>query len=144
MNRLRRIIADGWIHKTVWFILPNILALIVIGLHFKSFLMATEYSSWSWLLGIAILVLLPSTLMAISIGIIGPFLISFVYFGIGRLNGGPFVVGDRVRVLSSKYKGLETVVYSQWQGNSVRIMLGEDEKETISDVFSEIELQRIG
>lgn len=60
-----------------------------------------------------------------------------------KLNGGPFDEGDEVIVLAGKHKGKITRVYSKWQGMSVRIELGETEKENFKDVFPPSNLLKI-
>jgi hypothetical protein len=48
-----------------------------------------------------------------------------------RLNGGPFMVGDMVVVLSGRYKGHRGCVYYLGQGTSVLVELGETEKSSV-------------
>jgi hypothetical protein len=60
-----------------------------------------------------------------------------------QINGAPFEVGDTVLILSGNYKNTVSKVYSKWQGVSVRVELGEFEKEKFYDVFSPLELMKI-
>jgi len=53
-----------------------------------------------------------------------------------RINGGPFKVGDTVQILAGPYKGRVGRVYSTWQGESLRVELGEKAKEDCKDIFS--------
>jgi hypothetical protein len=55
-------------------------------------------------------------------------------------NGAPFHVGDQVRILAGRYKGRVARVYSPWKDDSVRVELGEKEKEKFHDIFSSIQL----
>jgi len=72
----------------------------------------------------------------------GWFIIGPLYAVRGQINGGPFKVGDTVQILAGPYKGRVTRVYSTWQGNSLRVELGEKEKEDYKDIFSPGELLR--
>jgi len=65
-----------------------------------------------------------------------------LYTARGDVNGSPFAVGDMVQILSGPHKGRVVRIYSKWQGNSVRVELGEQEKETFGDVFSPHKLIR--
>jgi hypothetical protein len=55
-------------------------------------------------------------------------------------NGGPFKIGDSVQILTGPYRGKISTVYSTWQGDSVRVSIGEEAKEDFSDVFYPEEL----
>ena len=53
-------------------------------------------------------------------------------------NGAPFHVGDRVRILAGRHKDRVVRVYSDWRDDSVRVELGEKEKEKFTDIFSSL------
>ena len=57
-------------------------------------------------------------------------------------NGAPFRVGDRVRILAGRHKDRVVRVYSDWRYDSVRVELGEKEKEKFTDIFSSLQLLR--
>ena len=57
-------------------------------------------------------------------------------------NGAPFRVGDRVRILAGRHKDRVVRVYSEWRHDSVRVELGEREKEKFTDIFSSRQLLR--
>ena len=57
-------------------------------------------------------------------------------------NGAPFRVGDRVRILAGRHKDRVVRVYSDWRYDSVRVELGEMEKEKFTDIFSSLQLAR--
>ncbi|MGD9790504.1 MAG: hypothetical protein AB7Q00_00385 [Phycisphaerales bacterium] len=56
------------------------------------------------------------------------------------VNGGPYGVGDTVRIISGTHAGLVSKVYSRWQGNRVRVDLGHDASEKLEDIFDPLEL----
>ena len=60
-----------------------------------------------------------------------------------RKNGGPFNVGDMVQILAGPHRGRIARVYSLWQGDTVRVDLGEEEKTKIRDVFCGTKLLKI-
>lgn len=58
-------------------------------------------------------------------------------------NGGPFKQGDIVQILVGSYRGQIARIYSSWQGDSVRVELGEQAKEGFNDVFAQTQLLRV-
>ncbi len=69
-------------------------------------------------------------------------LLSGLHEKLARKNGAPFAVGDRVQILAGPRKGTVSRVYSAWQGNTVRVRLGEREEENFKDIFSPHQLLR--
>ena len=53
-----------------------------------------------------------------------------------RRNGGPFKVGDSVRILIGPHKDKICKVYSTWQHNEVRVKLDSAAEKDFSDIFS--------
>ncbi|MFA6567237.1 MAG: hypothetical protein WCS96_03425 [Victivallales bacterium] len=62
------------------------------------------------------------------------------YLAVVRMNGGPFKKGDRVYVISGQQKGKTAEVYSECQGLSARIVIGEEEKKNFKDIYSSLSL----
>ena len=113
--------------------------LIILSLRYAQITSASLHSlsMWGWLLLITA-VCIPLGVFSAAI-FISIFLAPIYQVAIRR-NGGPFNVGDKVYVFAGKYKGTSTKVYSQWQGLSVRILLGEKEEKTFKDVISPLML----
>jgi hypothetical protein len=59
-----------------------------------------------------------------------------------HLNGGPFALGDMVVVLSRTHRGRRARVYDTWQGDTVRVEIGEEAKAGFRDIFGQHELLR--
>jgi hypothetical protein len=82
---------------------------------------------------------------AIVFGLLGWILGMFIYpilciIAI-RLQGGPFVEGDEVIVLTKPYQGVKTKIYEVWESRGeVRLDLGSDLKASCKDVFSTVEV----
>ena len=74
--------------------------------------------------------------------LVGIFIFGPMYYSRGLLNGGPFKAGDTVQVLVGPHKGTVTTVYELWQGDSLRVRLGDREKEAFTDVFAPTQLLR--
>jgi hypothetical protein len=54
-----------------------------------------------------------------------------------KLNGAPFHVGDRVRILVGPHRNCVVQVYDVWsERNQVRVELGAQARAEVSDVFS--------
>lgn len=75
--------------------------------------------------------------------IAGSLLLSPIYLFQASKNGAPFEPGDEVRVLSGRAKGRAAFVYSAWQGNSVRVDLGESAKKKFADIYGSFQLELI-
>lgn len=60
----------------------------------------------------------------------------------GIENGGPFVPGDKVRIIAGKHRGRVARVYDTGQYETVRVELGETEKARYADFFAAYELVR--
>src|SRR5262245_38860048 len=66
-----------------------------------------------------------------------------VYWIASRLQGAPFHDGDHVWVLVGQHKGTLTHVYEVWmERGQVRVDLGPDAKEKVTDVFGWVEVCR--
>jgi hypothetical protein len=58
-------------------------------------------------------------------------------------NGAPYRVGDYVRVLVRRHRGRVVRVYDLWaERHQVRVELGDEERERVTDVFSYVEVCR--
>ena len=99
----------------------------------------TEWESALWF-GCALLLALPLGWFAAIL--VGWFVLGPLYYGRGLDNGAPFQPGDRVRILVGPHRDRIACVYARWQGDSVRVGLGEKEKEDWRDVFCSTQLLR--
>jgi len=71
------------------------------------------------------------------------FLGPFLYPLVQRCAGAPFSVGDQVLILQGRRKGKIAEVYEVWsERRQVRLRLSDDERETVSDVFSDHQILR--
>jgi len=60
-----------------------------------------------------------------------------------RMQGWPFAVGDRVWILSGKYKDTITTVYEVWtERGQVRVELGPEMKAKVDDVYCAVAVCR--
>jgi hypothetical protein len=75
--------------------------------------------------------------------LVGWFVLGPVYFDRMLKNGGPFQPGDTVLVLSKPHRGCVARVYQVWQGDAVRVELGDQAKGQLADIFQPIELLRV-
>ena len=79
-----------------------------------------------------------ATVPAVCLGwFFGALIIWPITFRIAKaLQGAPFRVGDRVWILVGKHKGTLTRVYEVWgERGQVRVELGADDKNAVTDVF---------
>ncbi|MFQ5962438.1 MAG: hypothetical protein ACE5MG_13695 [Candidatus Methylomirabilales bacterium] len=87
-------------------------------------------------------VLIVFVLMALLAGFLCALIIAWPIVGIisglqAELNGAPFHVGDRVRILVGPHRDRVVEVYEVWdERRQVRVELGEVERNQVEDVFS--------
>ena len=104
---------------------------------------------WSTLLDATTLLLAIVTLvLCVALGqfigvLVGFFVLGPLYYGRMLKNGGPFQPGDTVQILRRSHRGRIARVYSAWQGDSVRVDLGDPDNEEFTDVFGPVELLRV-
>lgn len=73
----------------------------------------------------------------------GWFVIGPLYYEQACRNGAPFHVGDSVRLLIGPHAGRMVNVCQVWDGRgAVRVELGEQAREQLDDVYSELEVCR--
>ena len=72
----------------------------------------------------------------------GWFILGPLYYDRELRNGGPFKVGDTVMILSLPHRGRVARVYSTWQGDNVRVDIGEESAKRFEDIFSPVQLLR--
>jgi hypothetical protein len=104
----------------------------------------SSFADWQYsLLFVVSILLAPIVAVGLSL-ILVPFVWGPIFHARERLNGGPFLVGDRVRILVGPHRGRISRVYSLWQGSSVRVQIGKEAEDTYKDVFSPMQLVREG
>ena len=64
------------------------------------------------------------------------------YLAMVKRNGGPFRKGDKVYIIAGRHKGEIREVYSCGQGLTVRLMIGEEERETFEDIYQSFSLMK--
>lgn len=136
-TRMQYFFAQEWPGRIWNMAIPLIVAIGTVRATGFSFDLLTDWHSALWSVGIFILGLLLGYFVAILIGwpILGP-----IYYDRELKNGGPFKVGDSVQILAGPHKGRIARVYSTWQGNSVRVELGEEAKKRFEDIFQPTQL----
>jgi len=89
------------------------------------------------LMGYLALIAFGALLMGHFMGLLaGWFVMSPIYFWRGKQNGGPFSMGDRVQIIGGRFRGRQSVVIGQGQGESVRVELGPEAAARFDDYFS--------
>lgn len=86
-----------------------------------------------------------ASLFAILLGalIFSMLLVTPIYWFRAARNGAPFHPGDEVRILTGRERGRVVRVYSNAQGNSVRVDLGEDAKARFKDIYGAHQVMRV-
>jgi hypothetical protein len=92
-----------------------------------------------WMVGTGVLSFSTGFFLAIALAwpLFGPFLMWR-----GEVNGGPFVIGDRVMVIAGRYANRVSTVYSTWQHDTVRVALGGAAESRFEDIFAGYQLLR--
>jgi hypothetical protein len=95
-------------------------------------------SNWKDVLLLVVIPILVSPVLAFFISL--PCAAMFVYplyYMRARLNGAPFSIGDRVRILVGRHSGGIVEIYAVWEERrQVRVKLDTQAKEEVTDVFS--------
>ena len=99
--------------------------------------LVAEWSAIGWVLLAAI----PVAGIGYIIGVV------FIWMLLGRIaariQGWPFVVGEEVMILAGKHKGRIAKIYEVWEPRGqVRLELGEQEKESVNDVYCAVVVTR--
>lgn len=98
-------------------------------------------SLWDFLYLVWLIVL--SLLLGLVLAIFpGGLAVGSLYHARELKNGGPFAEGDVVQILCGPHKGRISKVYSKWQGNTLRVELGDKEADDFKDIFSPVQLLR--
>ena len=93
-----------------------------------------------WLIGVALLSLPAGWLCALLAGAV---VFGSIYQCRCSRYGPPFQPGDWVRILAGPHRDRVSRVYSLWQGDTVRVELGEKEKAEFKDIFSPVQLLKV-
>jgi hypothetical protein len=136
-TRMQQFFAQQWPGRIWNAVIPLMVAVATVRATGFSFELLADWYTALWSVGIFILGLLLGYFVAILIGwpILGP-----IYYDRELKNGGPFKVGDTVQILAGPHKGRIARVYSTWQGNSVRVELGEEAAMRFEDIFQPIQI----
>jgi hypothetical protein len=140
-TRIHYFYAQEWPTK-IWF---GSFLLLSVGLVILVCNPSTEsLADWKIFLWFAAAVVLSLPLGYCAALLLGFFILGPLYYDRSQKNGGPFKIGDRVQILSGSHRGRVVRVRALWQGDRVRVDLGEKEKETFEDVFASTQLLREG
>ena len=139
-SRAQYFFARVWL-LNAWLLGVSLIS-VVVAIRISGFTMAAlrDWSSFLWLVGIILISGLLGFFLAFLSGwfIFGP-----LYFDRGRKNGAPFTVGDRVHILVGVHRDAVVRVYEVWESrNQVRVELGDQEKKSVTDVFSYYQICR--
>jgi hypothetical protein len=125
----------------LWFILvPAALLILFVAEAEPTFGALCRWPEGPLLVVVAVVGFAAGVLIALVLGwfVLGP-----LYYLRELANGGPFKPGDRVQVIAGQYAGRVTTVREGWQGNSVRVDLGEEACKAGEDVFIGAEIIRV-
>ena len=139
-QQMRQLVANDWPAKlcffgavsvAVWFLCSQVSPPL------------RELTNWRVALGfiaLCIAVIMFALLFALVLSAIfvGP-----VYQWQARMNGGPFRVGDTVRVIAGPEKGRVAKIYQLSQAASFRIDLGEDARARLTDIYAGYQVERV-
>ncbi len=139
-TRMQYFYAKNWPIK-IWFM--AIPSLFLISAVYVFELSITLLDDWYNLLHFIFIILITLLIGIFFSILIGWFVLGPLYYNRCLKNGGPFHEGDIVQIIAGRYRDRILRVYSSWQGDSVRVMLGQNEKDKFQDIFSPTELIRV-
>ncbi|MFP4052741.1 MAG: KOW motif-containing protein [Phycisphaerae bacterium] len=138
-TRTQRFFASDWPRKAWLVLLPSACVVAVL------FLLPPQSDAllnWRFVLWLVLSVLAAAAAGFCAAILLGWILLGPVYAERERANGGPFEPGDRVQILAGPHRDKIVHVREKWQGNQVRVDLGERDDERFTEVFSPWQLLR--
>jgi len=99
----------------------------------------SELNHWYDIIFVCVLPIIVSPVLFFFLSIFpcGYFVLAPLYYLGAKLNGAPFQIGDRVRILIGPHRNQIVKIYAVWtERNQVRVELGDLPKEKVKDVFS--------
>lgn len=136
-TRIQVFFASGWPVRAWFVVVPTAICVLTLNAFEVTPAMLLAWPGAAWAALTAILSWVVGFLIAVVMG--GPVLGS-IYIVREHMNGGPFKIGDRVLVIGGPHRGRVGLVYSPWQGDTVRVDVGEEAKEAFKDIFMGAEL----
>ena len=103
----------------------------------------TLLSNWKVLGWYSLVSLIAAGLGLLLAVVPGVLVIGPLFYHRTLLNGGPFAEGDCVQIIGGKFAGKQSKVYEKWQGDQVRVDVGEDAAKKLKDIFQPWQLLRI-
>lgn len=139
-TRLQYFVAENWPARIWIVVVPGLITLAFI---FRCWLVFSHpFDGWNLLHALIIVILawLVGFFTAIVSGwcVLGPY-----YFHRSEINGAPFQIGDRVRILAGPYRDQIREIYEIWTSrNQVRLNLGAEAKDQFTDIYGYIAVCR--
>jgi hypothetical protein len=138
-TRAQRLFASRWPVRAWLVAVPLLCAVAPIAATAPEPVVLTSGSTMAWML---VVMLVAGAAGYFGAGLAAALLLGPIYRAREVRNGGPFRVGDRVRILAGAHRGRVTRVYSTWRQGLVRVELGEAARSACTDIFSGAELVR--
>jgi hypothetical protein len=125
----------------LWFlVVPVLVALVVLSEHGISARMLARWPDCVWAVATAVIGWILGVLLAMITG--------WVVVGSAQhaqviANGGPFLVGDTVQIVTGRFAGRVGRVYATGAYEMVYVDVGTEAKERHEDVFAQVSLLRV-
>ena len=101
------------------------------------------FADWNYCLLFFLSVLIAPVLFFMLSVPLDLILFGSIYAKVERLNGAPFQVGERVRILRGPHRDRVARIYATWDSRrQVRVDLGIDSNLAVTDVFSYTQVSR--
>lgn len=138
---MEQFFADGWFTR-LWIFLFTLSAVILALTAFNPLSAALDSA---WMIALAVFLAVVSGLLGYLLSlVIGSMFLPSVFRWRERLNGTPFVKGDRVEILRSGHRGVQTIVCEVWADRyEARLEMGQAAQADLSDVFPFTAFKRV-
>jgi hypothetical protein len=139
-SRAQYFFARPWLSNAWLIAVPLVCIVIAVRASGTSSETISEWPSLLLLIGVVTLAALLGYVLALLLGwlVFGP-----LYYARGLKNGAPFHEGDLVRILFGTNRDRVVRVYEVWESrDQVRVVLGEQERKDVTDVFSPYQICR--
>jgi hypothetical protein len=138
-TRWQYFVASGWLLR-VW--VGGVILACAVYLMLASRFSFALLDDWVITVCLIVVLVLSVPLGVYVGGLVGRFVLGPIYMEQGRKNGGPFQIGDRVRILVGPHRDCVSTVCDGWQHDSVRVVLGDQEKCEFKDIFYPFQIVR--
>lgn len=138
-TKIQYFFAKDWPLK-IWRIICILVGMAILA--YRLFVTGAWLNTYTLIFSAGLILL--AGIVGFFVSLIFSFILLPIYSLGARLNGAPFRENDEVQIIVGPHQGKSAKIYEIWsERKQVRVYLGEEEKETVNDVFSYTKIFKI-